>query len=230
MLHFDFVKRFYREIRQGARLTIKGSSLQSVVSVNTEGDVRIIDILVVPSANRTSGLPRDSIKHIQHIQQRSPGNHGECTGRGLGWWLYKGVFKWLLGAQDISRTPTNGFNICTKLWFLVVKFKVLECLRPWDMFALYLHNTIHKSVRGGSDRIQDPSRGTAEHRAGLLAKTLGELRLWEKKREIFPRPLSYTLCTKENALSAVLFSSLCSSQAGPEDGEFLFNRIGCMSL
>lgn len=84
MQHFDFVKRFYREIPQGARLTIKGLNLQSVVSVNTEGDVRIIDILVVPSANRTSGLPRDRIKHIQHIQQRSPGNHGEYTGRGLG--------------------------------------------------------------------------------------------------------------------------------------------------
>lgn len=45
------------------------------------------------------------------------------------------------------------------------------------MFALYLHNTTHKSARGGSDRIQDPSQGTAEHRAGLLAKTLGELQL-----------------------------------------------------
>lgn len=43
------------------------------------------------------------------------------------------------------------------------------------MFALYLHNTTHKSARGSSDRIQD--QGTAEHRAGLLAKTLGELQL-----------------------------------------------------
>lgn len=99
MLHFDFVKGFYREIPQGARLTIKGLILQSIVSVNTEGDGRIIEILVVPLANRTSGLPRDSIKHIQHIQQRSPGNHGEYTGRG---WVddYTRVFQMVIRGPE----------------------------------------------------------------------------------------------------------------------------------
>lgn len=71
----------------------------SIVSVNTEGDGGIIEILVVPLANRTSGLPRDSIKHIQHIQQRSPGNHGEYTGRG---WVddYTRVFQMVIRGPE----------------------------------------------------------------------------------------------------------------------------------
>lgn len=66
------------------------------MSVNTEGDGGIIEILVVPLANRTSGLPRDSIKHIQ---QWSPGNHGEYTGRG---WVddYTRVFQMVIRGPE----------------------------------------------------------------------------------------------------------------------------------
>lgn len=71
------------------------------------------------------------------------------------------------------------------------------------MFALYLHNTTHKSARGSSDRIQDPSQGTAEHRAAC--QNIRRITTLREKEKYFPAFFSHTLLTKENALSAILF-------------------------